>query len=667
MYHQNIKITASTGIHTRFAAMIVSKTAEVKSKYKLNIYIKKENYTDWLGVSMLGILALKITTGEIISFGCSEQGLIAKVAIQSLIDYIDNCINSETKLLPKIDEFIDESNIAHEQVLDELPIGIIAIDIHENITKINSYALNLLKKNLYETLGKPIKKLIPNSELTDTLTSKEKEMGKILYLNKNTTIVNRSPLFSHGELIGAISVIQDISDMVGLKEINERFTKILENSSELICFVDEYGKINYVNPAYTKVLLKENTNIIGKDIFTLSPNGHRAKCFKTKEAIKNIIHSKNGVDIISKIDPIFIDGVFKGIISTSKPINELKGLIDKLEKSEEELNFYKEEFIKHVHSSASNDIIGATSSLKDIMYISEKASKSTSTVLVRGESGTGKELIAKFIHNESKRKNMPFVRVNCAAIPENLLESELFGYEKGAFTGAVKAKPGKFEIADGGTIFLDEIGDMPMSMQVKLLRVLQEMEIERLGSIAPKKVDVRIIAATNRHLEDMMAENTFREDLFYRLNVLSVMLPTLKNRKEDIPILVEHFIEKINKKLSVNIKSIDLNALHILESYNFPGNIRELENIIERAMNLCDGLTIKSSDFPSYILGSFDKSSDILKLDSDNILPFEEYEKRIITAAINKYKSFNKTGKALGLTHRTISLKCKKYGINTDK
>lgn len=577
MYQQSIKISVPSGIHTRFAAMIVSKATDIKSKYDLNLYIKKENYTEWLGISMLGLLALKVNQGDTLSFGSNENSLMAKAAIQSLIEYINSNINLSNVETPRIDEFIDESNIANEQLLDALPIGIIAIDIYGNITKINSYFLNLIKKSLHEVIGKPIKKIIPNSQLFDIILTCEKEMGKILEVSDKTTIVNRSPLFNDGEIIGAIAVIQDMSDMVGL-----------------------------------------------------------------------------------------IDVAFNGVLSTSKPVNELKDLIDKLEKSEEELNFYKDEFLKTVDSEP-NNIIGSSTSLKKAMYICEKAAKSTSTVLIRGESGTGKELIAKFIHSHSIRKNMPFVRVNCAAIPENLLESELFGYEKGAFTGAIKAKPGKFEIADGGTIFLDEIGDMPISMQVKILRVLQEMEIERVGGINPKKINVRVIAATNRNLEEMMEDKTFREDLFYRLNVLSVNLPSLKDRSEDIKILVEHFITKLNKKLSANVTSINKDALVALEAYNFPGNIRELENIIERAINLCSGNTIKISDLPSYISNFANSSSEILELDVDNILPFEEYEKRIIAAAIKKYKSFNKTGKALGLTHRTISLKCKKYGIEVDK
>lgn len=295
-----------------------------------------------------------------------------------------------------------------------------------------------------------------------------------------------------------------------------------------------------------------------------------------------------------------------------------------------------------------------------------KASETISTVLIRGESGTGKELIAKAIHSNSDRSNKPFVKVNCASIPENLLESELFGHEKGAFTGAIQSKPGKFAIADTGTIFLDEIGDMPVSMQVKLLRVLQEREIESVGGITSRKIDVRVIAATNRDLEKMIKDGSFREDLYYRLNVLSINPPPLRDRKEDIPDLVEHFINKLNKKLNKTILGIKQDALDLLIDYSWPGNIRELENIMERAINLCDGDYIDSSYMPSYLKPTKQKNFN-LDIDLDNILPFEEYEKQIISAAMKKYKSFNKAGKALGLTHRTISLKCKKYNINIKK
>lgn len=664
MYSEEIYIKDPNGLHTRFAAMIVNKTSQIKSKYDVNLYILKKNYTDWLGISMLALLSLKVTKDDSIFIGSRNSTPKDKAAVKELIDYIELHINRTSFNMEQIDAFIEESKIANEQILESVPIGILVIDLYENIITINDYALNIIEKKHEEVIGKNVKDIIPNSNLPKIMKSKIKQFGLIQYVNNKTTMVNRSPIFMNQKVIGAVAVFQDVSDLVGMKELNEKFSKILESSHDMICFLDEFGKVNYVNPAYKKHFPLHSENIIGKDIEEISPNGHRAKVFKTKKLIENVVHTREGIDVITKVDPIFIDGNFKGVISTSKPINEIKELLSQLRKSEEELNYYKEEFQKQLSQNSSfKDIIGSSSTLRDMLYICQKASKSTSTALIRGESGTGKELIAKAIHSNSSRKHKPFVRVNCAAIPENLLESELFGYEKGAFTGALKNKPGKFAIANEGTIFLDEIGDMPLSMQVKLLRVLQEREIESLGAIEPQKIDVRVIAATNKNLENMIKEGSFREDLYYRLNVLSIQLPPLRDRKEDLSLLVEHFIEKINNKLNIGIKGIQKDALIHLYDYSWPGNVRELENVIERAMNLCDGEYISVKDLPYYMQNSIPVEKNAMEFDEDNILPFEEYEKQIITLAMKKYKSFNKAGKALGLTHRTISLKCKKYNI----
>ncbi|MPQ43756.1 sigma 54-interacting transcriptional regulator [Clostridium tarantellae] len=668
MFYQEITIKNPLGIHTRFSAMIINKASEISYKYKLNLYIRKKPYKDWLGMSMLALLSLRVINDDIICIGCKEEGLLGKLAVNSLLDYINEIINTHTKI-EEVDKLICESQIANEQVLENVPIGIIVIDLYQNIININDYSLKLIGKSYDDVIGKPILEALPTINLTSIVDKKLKltQFGEILHVNNKIALVNSTPLFINDKIIGAVSVIQDVSDLVGMKEINEKFKKILENSQDMICFLDEQGKVNYVNPAYIKTFANHSKDIIGKDINEISPYGFRAKAFNKKMALNDVIHHKEGIKVISNIEPLFIDNEFKGVISTSKPINVLKDIIYKLNKSEEELNYYKKEFLKQISKDSSfKDIIGFNRTLHDMIYICQKASESTSTVLVRGESGTGKELIAKAIHNNSNRKDKPFVRVNCAAIPENLLESELFGYEKGAFTGAIKEKPGKFAIADSGTIFLDEIGDMPLSMQVKLLRVLQEREIERIGAIHSQKIDVRVIAATNRNLEKMMKESTFREDLYYRLNVLAVNLPPLRERKEDIPPLIEHFIKKLNNKLNKNILGIDKDALSLLEEYSWPGNIRELENIIERCMNFCDEKYISSAYLPSYMkpLKKLDYS---LNLDENNILTFEEYEKQIIELAMKKYKTYNKAGKALGLTHRTISLKCKKYNINISK
>ena len=244
-------------------------------------------------------------------------------------------------------------------------------------------------------------------------------------------------------------------------------------------------------------------------------------------------------------------------------------------------------------------LVGESPAIRQVYAVIEKVADTPSTVLITGESGTGKELIARALHEYSSRREGPFIKINCAAIPKTLMESELFGYEKGAFTGAVGAKPGRFELAHGGTLFLDEIGEIPVEMQVKLLRVLQESEFERVGGIKTIKVDVRLVAATNRDLHSEVASGAFREDLYYRLNVVPIHLPPLRERREDIPLLVNHFIAKFNERLKKQISGIEPDAVERLVSYHWPGNIRELENVIERTMLFCAGPTIRAVDLPA--------------------------------------------------------------------
>jgi two-component system response regulator AtoC len=249
-------------------------------------------------------------------------------------------------------------------------------------------------------------------------------------------------------------------------------------------------------------------------------------------------------------------------------------------------------------------LVGESPAIHQVYGVIEKVADTPSTVLITGESGTGKELIARALHEFSSRRSGPFIKINCAAIPKTLMESELFGYEKGAFTGAVGAKPGRFELAHGGTLFLDEIGEIPVEMQVKLLRVLQESEFERVGGIKTIKVDVRLVAATNRDLHAEVAGGAFREDLYYRLNVVPIHLPPLRERREDIPLLVGHFINKFNERLRKQITGIEPEGVVRLTGYHWPGNIRELENVVERTMLFGEGPTIRASDLPGDLLGA---------------------------------------------------------------
>ena len=307
------------------------------------------------------------------------------------------------------------------------------------------------------------------------------------------------------------------------------------------------------------------------------------------------------------------------------------------------------------------NIIYSSAAMENVLSSASQVAESQMTVLIRGESGTGKELVASAIHYSSSRANKPFIKVACAALPDTLLESELFGYERGAFTGALERKAGRFELASGGTIFLDEIGDMSLSTQVKLLRVLQEKEFERLGGTQTIKVDVRVICATHRNLEDMVRNGKFREDLFYRINVFPVMLPPLRDRKEDIPLLCAHFIELFNKENNKKVKGLSKAALNALMAYNWPGNIRELENAMERGVVLCQKELITPAELPP----AFGSPTNVDLPLSATSLPeiVESIEKQKIEEAMKLYGSQRKAAKALGITERMLGYKIGKYGV----
>lgn len=292
-----------------------------------------------------------------------------------------------------------------------------------------------------------------------------------------------------------------------------------------------------------------------------------------------------------------------------------------------------------------------------------------STILITGESGTGKELFAHAIHHESLRKKGPFIAVNCGAIPENLLESELFGYEEGAFTGARRSgKPGKFELANGGTLFLDEIGDMPLHLQVKLLRVLQEYTIERVGGIKPLIIDVRIIAATNRNLEEMIKDNQFRNDLYYRLSVIPFHIPPLRERMEDLELLVHCFIQKYNLILGKNIKGYKKDALARMVEYSWPGNVRELENAIEYSANVCPDSLIDASYLPDRIIKHTTALSPLKPQES--VRSIADLEKNAIVEALKRYGTSNHAkeniARYLGMSRSTLYRKIKEMGIQVD-
>jgi two-component system NtrC family response regulator len=311
-----------------------------------------------------------------------------------------------------------------------------------------------------------------------------------------------------------------------------------------------------------------------------------------------------------------------------------------------------------------DSFISHSAKMEEVLSVAARAADSKATILISGESGTGKEVLAKSIHYVSPRKEKAFVAVNIPALPETLLESELFGHEKGAFTGADKAKKGRFELADGGTIFLDEIGDIPINLQVKLLRVLQEHQIERVGSTENINIDVRIIAATHQNLEEKIKDGSFREDLYYRLNIVSLHIPPLRERKEDILPLIEYFTEKYSKENNRKKLTLSKEAVDSLIKYNFPGNVRELENIIERAVVLCRSEAITLNDLPNVVKG-FMAEKEIPQIEAGSLIEqVEELERKLIFDALSSANgNQSQAGRMLGLTERNLRYKMQKYGI----
>jgi two-component system NtrC family response regulator len=344
----------------------------------------------------------------------------------------------------------------------------------------------------------------------------------------------------------------------------------------------------------------------------------------------------------------------------TKPI-DLDDLLFKIKKVEERLHLIHENLVLKEalkDKMKSENIVYASERMHEIVSLIVRVAKTDSTCMVEGESGVGKEIVANLIHELSERKEQPLVKVNCSAIPETLLESELFGYERGAFTGAYQRKIGKFEVANKGTVFLDEIGDVPLSLQPKLLRVLQEREIERLGGLHPVKVDVRIIAATNKNLEEEVKQGRFREDLFYRLNIVRIEIPPLRERKEDIPLLLDFFLKKFNERHKKQLKGFSREARDVLIKHDYPGNVRELENIVERAVVLSRGEYITREDLS--IFGP----AEALPADGSMKQVVESMEKRMITEALVTANWVQtRAAEAIGISERMLRYKMKKLGI----
>ncbi|WP_203249383.1 sigma-54 interaction domain-containing protein [Bacillus velezensis] len=577
-------------------------------------------------------------------------------------------------------QMLKSQTYKHDRIFNSTHDGMIFIDVNETIILFNQMAEKMVGQKRENVIGRQIKDVVPNTKLPRILETREPEYNQKQLLGKHLQIVTtRLPIIDEGgKLLGALCVFKDITDAVelaeevtNLKQIRTMLEAIIQSSDEAISVVDENGIGMLINKAYTKMTGLSESEVIGKPASTDISEGEsmHLKVLGTRRPVRGVRMKvgPNKKDVIVNVAPVIVDGILKGSVGVIHDVSEIKTLTAELNRARQIIRTLEAKY-------TFDDIIGTSEQMLVALEQAKLGAKTPATILLRGESGTGKELFAHAIHNESDRKYNKFIRVNCAALSESLLESELFGYEEGAFTGARRGgKKGLFEEANNGSIFLDEIGELTQSTQAKLLRVLQEKEIIRVGGAKAISVNVRIIAATNVNIEKAMAEGAFREDLYYRINRYPISIPPLRQRKEDIEALSIRLIEKINQDYGRNVKGLTPNALRALSAYSWPGNVRELENVLGRAMIFLEPHMerIEQQHLPVFESELNEKNgtqSDFPDVEGEKLSQaVEKFEAHVIQKTLENHK-FNrtKTAKALGVSIRNLYYKMDKYGLAND-
>lgn len=557
-------------------------------------------------------------------------------------------------------------------ILDSTHDAMVVIDLDEKIVIFNTAAEKLIGKPASLVLGQPVIDVIKNTRLPEILKTGIPEINQQQNLGEITIITNRVPVLDDkGEIIGAAAVFRDISEIkqlaekiTNLQQIQSLLEAIINSTQDAISVVDENGYGILINPAYTKLTGLTEDEVLHKPATVDIAEGEsmHLHVLKTRKPVKGVVMKvgPNRKEVVVNVAPIEVNGQLKGCVGVIQDISELKKLSQELYKAKR--------IIRRLEARYNfSDIVGNSEQLRSVVEQARRSAPTPATVLLRGESGTGKEMFAHAIHNASHRISGQFVRVNCAAISENLLESELFGYIEGAFSGALKGgKIGLFEEAHGGTIFLDEIGEIGWNLQTKLLRVLQEKEILRVGDTKPRNVDVRVIAATNADLEVLVDNKCFRQDLYYRLNVIPILIPPLRERQKDLYDLIFHILQKLNREYGRNVVNITDDGYKHLLSYDWPGNVRELENVLGRAViNMKNQETIIElrhlpvlNDPPA----GFNLTVDVTSCSYQE--HFNNWEKNLLYKILKECNgNKTETARRLEVSIRNLYYKLDKYGI----
>lgn len=566
-----------------------------------------------------------------------------------------------------------------EVILDAIHDGLIAIDRQGKVIQINPAALEMLGRSKDELLGHPIEHVIPNTRLLRVLETGLPEVNRQQELADMTILTSRLPVRdSQGAIIGAVAVFRNISEVhklaeevTGLREIQSLLEAVINATQDAISVVDSQGIGIMINPAYKKITGYSEADVLGKPATVDIAQGESVhmRVLSTKSLVRGV-HLRVGTakkDVLVDGAPIMVNEELKGSVAVIHDISEIKRLTEELDKAKQIIRTLEAKY-------DFQDIVAISPEMKNVVEQARKVAATPATILLLGESGTGKELFAHAIHNSSSRKYNQFVRVNCAALTDSLLESELFGYSEGAFTGARRGgKKGLFEQASGGTIFLDEIGEVSLNVQAKLLRVLQEKEIVRVGDAKSVPVDVRVIAATNIDLEEAVATGKFREDLYYRIRVIPLYIPPLRERKEEIPALSRHLLRKYNQEYGRMVEDIAPEVLEMLQGYSWPGNVRELENILGRAMiNMrFNESCVRREHLPQIPVGT-QRSPYIQAIpgqDDAALFPLgdalAEFEKDYIRQVLEQNNgNKTKTARALDISLRSLYYKIERYGLD---
>ncbi len=563
-------------------------------------------------------------------------------------------------------------------ILTSIPMGIFVVDREKKIVNCNESGLKMIKSTPEKVMNVPAELIFNEEHINNVFTTGKTILNQLQITNEMGVLVDYSPIPNFDQSIeGMVIIVQDlpmVEDMAMeieyIKDLNKDLHAILSSIYDEILVVNHKGElIRYSETVINDFWGSNLKDLLGKNLLDLekkglfSPSVTRLVLEKQKK-VSVVQETKSGRKILAVGNPVFNEnGELHRIIIASRDITEATRLKTELH----EIKKISERYKKELDDFKNKDrflkkLIYCSPKMEQIINQAKKIADFSSNVLISGESGVGKEVIAQAIHQLGNRSSKPFLKLNCGAIPETLLESELFGYTKGAFTGANKnGKEGYFKRADQGILFLDEIGEMPLHLQVKLLRVLQEQEVIPIGSTIPTKINVQIIAATNKSLEKMVESGTFREDLFYRLNVIPLRVPPLRERMEDVPVLAFHFLQQLNEKYNKNYH-LTPDALSLLEFYSWPGNVRELQNMIERLVVSADDPVIEAEFVSKFLTPGYDfnKSKPVIT----RVLPLQEalhsVEEQLILLAMKQYKTTTKAAKALGISQSSVSRKYQK-------